>query len=91
VWKEGGADERAKMILAFRLCTGRKPDDFELEQLLSLLREQQAYFTGRTAAAVYVSAADLNDLPADVDLHKIAPWTIVARVLLNLDETIAKE
>jgi Protein of unknown function (DUF1553)/Protein of unknown function (DUF1549)/Planctomycete cytochrome C len=91
VWKEGGLDERAKMILAFRLCTGRKPDDFELEQLLSLLREQQAYFPGRTAAAVYVSAADLNDLPADVDLHKVAPWTIVARVLLNLDETIAKE
>ena len=40
---------------------------------------------------MYVSAADLNDLPLDVDLHKVAPWTIVARVLLNLDETIAKE
>jgi hypothetical protein len=91
VWKEGGADDRAKMIYGFRLCTGRKPDDFELQRLLSLLGEQQVYFAGRTAAAVYVASADLNNLPPDVDLHKIAPWTIVARVLLNLDETITKE
>ena len=91
VWKEGGADDRAKIIYGFRLCTGRKPDDFELQQLLSLLGEQQVYFDGRTAAAVYVASADLNNLAPDVDLHKIAPWTIVARVLLNLDETITKE
>ena len=91
VWKEGGADERAKMIYAFSLCTGRRPDEYEVEQLLALLRKQQAKFTGRTAAAVYVSAAEMNNLPSDVDLHKVAPWTIVARVLLNLDETITKE
>ena len=70
VWKEGGADDRAKMIYAFRLCTGRRPDAFELQHLLALLREQQAYFAGKTAAAVYVSAADLNNLPEDVDLHQ---------------------
>ncbi len=91
VWKEGGVSEREKLIFAFRLCTGRKPDAVELPQLLALLREQQAYFKGRTAAAVYVSASDLNNLPENVDLHQIAPWTMVARILLNLDETITKE
>ena len=25
------------------------------------------------------------------DLHQLAPWTMLARVLLNLDETITKE
>jgi hypothetical protein len=30
-------------------------------------------------------------LPADVDLHEIAAWTMVARVLLNLDETITRQ
>jgi hypothetical protein len=34
---------------------------------------------------------DLNKIPEDVDLHKVAPWTMIARVLLNLDETITKE
>jgi hypothetical protein len=91
VWKEAGATERDKMIYAFRLCTSRRPDAFELQQLLTLLHDQQAYFKGRTAAAVYVSAPDLKNLPEGVDLHEVAPWTMVARVLLNLDETITKE
>ena len=91
VWKEGGATDQAKMIYAFRLCTARRPDAFELQQLLKLLRDQQAYFKGRTAAAVYVSAPDLKNLPEGIDLHELAPWTMVARVLLNLDETITKE
>jgi Protein of unknown function (DUF1553) len=91
VFKEGGATDRAKMIYAFRLCTGRNPDEFELQHLLALLRNEQVGFSGQTAAAVYVSSSDLNNLPENVDLHKVAAWTIVARVLLNLDETITRE
>ncbi len=94
VFKEGGTDDRAKLVYAFRLCTGRAPDDFELRQLQELLREQQSYFNGRTSAAVYVTSSDFNNLPEGpegIDLHKVAPWTMVARVLLNLDETITRE
>jgi mono/diheme cytochrome c family protein len=91
IHQEGGATDRDRLIFAFRLCTGRKPDQFELQKLMALLTEQQRHFAGRTAAAVYVSSPDPNKLPEDVDLHAIAPWTIVARVLLNLDETITKE
>ncbi|HJZ69601.1 MAG TPA: DUF1553 domain-containing protein, partial [Blastocatellia bacterium] len=91
VFKEGGSDDRSRMSYAFRLCVGRKPDSFELNQLLALLNDQQKFFEGRTAASVYVTSADLNNIPADVDLHKVAPWTIVARVLLNMDETITRE
>ncbi|MFN7928201.1 MAG: DUF1553 domain-containing protein, partial [Blastocatellia bacterium] len=91
VWKTGGATEREKAIYLFRLCTSRPPDAFELQQLLALLHEQQSTFKGRTAAAVYVSSSDLKNLPEGVDLHEIAPWTMVARVVLNLDETITRE
>jgi len=91
VWNEGGAEERAKMIYGFRLCVGRRPDEYELNRLLALLRKQQERFAGDTAAAVYVSSPDLNNLPSGVDLSKLAPWTIVARVLLNLDETITRQ
>jgi hypothetical protein len=79
------------MIYAFRLSTGRRPDDFELQKLLSLLQDQRMYFRGRTAQAVYVSSVDLNKLPENVDLHKVAPWVMTARVMLNMDETITKE
>jgi mono/diheme cytochrome c family protein len=91
VFKDGGATDRAKMIYAFRLCTGRKPDEFELQHLLSLLQEERVDFRGNTAASVYVSSSDLNNLPENVDLHKVAAWAMVARVLLNLDETITRE
>jgi mono/diheme cytochrome c family protein len=91
IWREGGADERARMSYAFRLATGRLPDAFELERLLKLLHQQQQQFAGKTAAAVYVSAPDLNKLPEEMDLHQLAPWTMVARALLNLDETVTKE
>ncbi len=91
MWKEGKGDDRERMIYAFRLCLGRKPDKFELNQLMILLEEQKHYFEGRTAAAVYVSSADLNNIPPNLDLHKVAPWAMVARVLLNMDEAITKE
>ncbi|MFN0109971.1 MAG: PSD1 and planctomycete cytochrome C domain-containing protein [Blastocatellia bacterium] len=91
VFQEGGVSDKDKIAYAFRLCTGRKPTDFEIKRLLELLKDQQKFFEGKTAAAVYVSSADLNKLPEDIDLTKLAPWTMVARVLLNLDETITKE
>ncbi|MCI0524054.1 MAG: PSD1 and planctomycete cytochrome C domain-containing protein [Acidobacteria bacterium] len=91
IWKEGGDDDRSKMIYGFRLCVSREPDQFELRMLLELLEDQKKYFEGRTASAVYVTAMDLNKIPEDVDLHKVAPWSMVARVLLNMDETITKE
>ncbi|MEP7272148.1 MAG: DUF1553 domain-containing protein [Acidobacteriota bacterium] len=91
IWKEGGATDTSRMKYAFRVATGRSPSAIELKRLLEFLHEQRGNFTGRTAAAVYVSSADLNSLPPDVDLHQVAPWTMVARLLLNLDETITKE
>jgi mono/diheme cytochrome c family protein len=91
VWKNGGADDRSKLIYAFRLCVSREPDQFETQKLMELLEDQKKYFEGRTSAAVYVTAMDLNKIPEDVDLHKVAPWTLIARVLLNMDETITKE
>lgn len=91
VWKEGGSTDQEKMIYAFRLCVGRTPDAIELQKLLELLNDQKPLFDGDTAKSVYVSSADLARLPEGVDLHRIAPWTMVARVLLNMDETMTKE
>ncbi|MDQ6632510.1 MAG: DUF1553 domain-containing protein, partial [Verrucomicrobiota bacterium] len=91
VFKEGGADNKSQAMYAFRLCTGRLPDETELNQMLSLLDDQQKYFDERTDKAVAVAAPDPKNLPAEVNLHKVAAWTMVSRVLLNMDETITKE
>ncbi len=91
VWKEGGKDERARAEYAFRLCVGRKPSAREIQHTLALLDDQKTYFDDRTTAAIKVAANEEKNPPADVNLHKVAAWTMVSRVLLNLDETITKE
>jgi hypothetical protein len=91
VIKEGGRDNRARAAFAFELCTSRKPTSTETDALLRFWKEQYVYFEERTAAAVNVAVADLKNLPADVNLHKVAAWAMVSRTLLNLDETVTKE
>jgi hypothetical protein len=91
IWRQGDADDRARIRYGFRLCTGRLPDDFELNRLQALLEKQRGRFAGETAAAVYVAAPDPGNLPAGIDLHQLASWTIVARTMLNLDETITRQ
>lgn len=89
--KEGGTNNAARVDYAFRLCTGRKPTAQESARLVGYWDEQQQYFEDRTADAVSVASPDLAQMPKDVNLHKVAAWTMVSRVLLNLDETITKE
>jgi len=91
VLKEGGKDDRGKMIYAFRLVTGRAPTPDELKKLVSFWAEQYHYFEDRTAAALSVALADPKAVPADVNVHKAAAWAMVSRALLNLDETVTRE
>jgi hypothetical protein len=91
VWKEGGKTDKARADYAFRLCTGRKPSAGEEQNVLDLLHDQANYFEDRTTTAVEVASPDPKRPPKDVNLHKVAAWTMVSRVLLNLDETITKE
>ncbi len=91
ILKEGGESDLDRAIYAFRLCVARKPDAAELQEVLSLLQEQRRYFERRTTAAIRVASPDPANPPDEVNLHETAAWTMVSRVLLNLDETITKE
>lgn len=92
--KEGGATDRERVGYAFRLCTGRTPSPAETDVLLKLLAKED-----RRLADGWLSAGDLaglnakpaTALPAAATPRQLADWTVVARVLLNLDETITKE
>jgi mono/diheme cytochrome c family protein len=80
--RDGGEDDTQRMRYAFRRCLGRVPSGSETDELLSLLKKEERRFTefGRDAAQ-FSGTADSTK----------AAWTAVARVLLNLDETITKE
>ncbi len=92
VLKEGGATDTDRVIYAFRLCTARRPDAGEIAVLLDLLGKEQ-----HRIADGWVSAMDLAGLRPGAMLDqgvtpaRLAAWTVAARTVLNLDETITKE
>jgi hypothetical protein len=91
VCNEGGKDELSRINYAFELCTGRKPGPRETATISSLLHDERDLFENSTARAVLVASPDPKSPPQDINLHKVAAWTMVSRVLLNMDETITKE
>jgi hypothetical protein len=91
VWKNGGKSDRSRIDYAFELCTGRQPRSSEAAVISSLLHDENAVFENSTARAVQVASPNPTNPPPDVNLHKVAAWTMVSRVLLNMDETITKE
>ena len=91
---EGGKTDRDRVDYVFRRCTNRKPSDDEAHELLGLLARQQQHFADGWAepkVVAFKDSAQEKKLPEGVTPTKLAAWTLVARVALNLDETITKE
>ena len=100
VLREAGPEPEARAVHAFRLCTARRPSATEVAPLLRFYRDQAARFAVDGAAAQAVagrSAEDHRGDPAGDDgrgantIIEKAAWSMVANVVLNLDETVTKE
>ncbi|HET6251649.1 MAG TPA: DUF1549 and DUF1553 domain-containing protein [Tepidisphaeraceae bacterium] len=88
VLRESSGDAAARIDYAFRLATSRKPSADELTVLSRILEKQLSAFAFDEKGA---DALAWKDRPAAVDAKKAAAWTVVCRVILNLDETITRE
>lgn len=90
VLSESGEDVKARLTYAFRLCTSRAPKPAELERLTNYYRQQLGDFKADAKAAERVIQPQLK--PSETaSAAELAAWTMVANVLLNLDETVTKE
>jgi hypothetical protein len=92
--REGGSCDGDRVCYAFRRCLGRAPSDDESRTLVDLVRQETRRFEKPGAAPWELAAGDPKkppDLPAGISAPQAAAWTALARVLLNLDETITKE
>jgi hypothetical protein len=88
VLKEGPPGDGGRLDYGFRLCTGRRPAEDERQALLSLLETQTQSFRTAPEDAKLLAGARA---PSGVATERFAAWTVVARVLLNVDETITRE
>ena len=83
-------DLRDRAAYGFRLATSRYPTASEMEHLVSFHRDERTRFEGDLVAA-FEATAGIWDGSTNPALPDLAAWTMVANVLLNLDETITKE
>ena len=91
---EGGSETDERLRYAFRRCVGREPSKREAAILTNLLQEQTERFASGDLDPWALIAADREhspELPPGAEPAELAAWTGLARVLLNLDETITKE
>ncbi len=91
---EHGSTDEERITYAFRSCLGRKPEADELKELTDLLAREKAHI-----AEGWINPHELatgkaespKNLPKGTNPTQLAAYTVVSRVLLNLDETITKE
>jgi hypothetical protein len=90
---EGGATPADKVRYGFRLCLARPASDAETARLVQLFEQSLKSYAGKPAEAKKLATEPLGPLPAGSlvnDLVRMAAWTTVGNVLLNLDETLMR-
>ena len=81
----------------FRLCTAREPSDTELQEIMSVYHDHLQEYTEDIARAEQLiaaekdSATEKDPAAAATDTSaSLAAWTMVANLILNLDEVVTK-
>ncbi len=93
VVQEGGDSDHERLQYAHRLCVSRRAQPDELQVLTRLLDQQR----NRIAAdeidveKLIGTSPGVYKLFAGQSAAEFAPWIVVCRAILNLDETITKQ
>jgi len=90
IMKEAAARPSTRIAHAFRLATARWPQPEELAVLVDLYQQQVQRFEGdEEAATAVLSVGDFAD-DGSLNVKELAAYTLVANMILNLDEAITK-
>jgi hypothetical protein len=84
------ADVKARAIHAFRLVLARAPKPQETARLVALFQGELKHYQADDKAAEKMATSELGKPKEPCNVAELAAWTVVANVLLNLDEAITK-
>jgi hypothetical protein len=85
------ATDDGRLDFAFQTAVSRTPDSRERTVLLELLRQSRTEFlAGGDEAAGKLVATGLAPQSKDQPSGEVAAWTMVARAILNLSETVTR-
>jgi hypothetical protein len=88
--KHGGTKLEDRLTFLFCQATARKPDARELAEIANAYHEHLAEYRRDVSAAKKLIAIGESKPDATMDPSELAAWTIVANLVLNLDEVLNK-
>jgi hypothetical protein len=87
---EAGPDAEGRIAFAFRLVTARPPHPAEVAVLRKVLDEQLAVYHKDARAALKLLKVGEAPRQDKFNAAEVAAWSVLASILLNLDETITR-
>lgn len=88
--REGGGTPIEKINWAYRLALSRLPQTKELEIMSQLYEKHKSEYTENPDVANTLAAIGEAPATQGIEPIELASWTSVARVILNLHETITR-
>ncbi len=90
MFKEGGKTSADRIKFAFRTCFARPPHEDEIKRLIKLDDDAQKAFAKDAKKALQFATTPSGPLPEGFPAIDAAALTVVASVILNLDEMFMK-
>ncbi len=88
--REGGRDTPEQIGWIYETVLSRAPRPEEASLLRALFEKHRAEYQKDRASAIALIHTGERPDPADLDPSELAAWTSVARVVLNLHETVTR-
>ena len=88
--EEAGTAPEARAAYMFKRAAGHAPDQPDLADLIGAYRDQFAHYEASPEDANKLIAVGESKPEASLDPAQLAAWTMVANLILNLDEVITK-
>ena len=89
--KEGGKTPKRRIRFAFQHAAGRKPKPAEMKILKAGLVRHLDFYRQDARVAKGLLEAGEAPVPKGVDASELAAYTVIAGLILNLDEVITKQ
>ncbi len=90
ILKNGGSTLSQRLGYAIRESLAREPRPAEVKRLAALYESSHADYAAHPEEAAKIAEEPLGPVPDRKRLPEFAAWTVVANVILNLDEMFLK-
>lgn len=88
--RQPGLDSSSRIHWMMKRALSRRAQDREVSVLEKLLESERSHFTQHRQAAEQLTTVGLSDTSEAIEIPELAAWTMVARAILNMHETVTR-